>query len=278
MDLQDTSMNKRGPNKKATPEDIIRLMKNRDRPVWTAASLADELEVTRPTIQDRLNTVKEHPRTQTMQVANSTAYYLTDEDPRPLEEQIRDSIIEAFTDEFVGLYTAPWTAVHPNDRPAEGGDRVQLYVEGNQGNWRRSRSRSTRHYDNRRKALPEGAMVERETQALISGELYEKPTVPIEHVEYPDNYELESKIGLRWAGDPPNQALVAVGEKKYLIRPCDDAVFLKNVEVDHLSPPNEGEEGVIVGPLARDQEHKVDDIAGLPEEVREAIKEQTEDT
>jgi hypothetical protein len=81
-----------------------------------------------------------------------------------------------------------------------------------------------------------------ETQALISGELYARPTTPIEHTNYPDDYDLELNIGAEFKGEPPKQALIATGVKNYLIRPCNDAVFLKNISVDWISPEGHGQE------------------------------------
>jgi len=80
-----------------------------------------------------------------------------------------------------------------------------------------------------------------ETQALISGELYSKPTVPIEHSGYPDDYDLEGKTGAdtRRVGDHSREVLVATGFKNYLLKPCNDAVFLKDVTVDWISPKGE---------------------------------------
>lgn len=232
-------MSNRGPDKKATVQQILQLMENYDRPVWTASSIAEELNVSRPPVQDRLKDVEEDPRVKTMQVGNTKAYYLTDEDPRPIEEQHKDSIIEEFTDKFVGLPTAPWTAVHPNDGPAEAGDKVQIRVEGVPGRWRQQ---MTHTWDSRREELIYEKTSDDETQALISGELYARPTTPIEHTDYPDDYDLELNIGAEIVENDGRSALIAAGVKNYLIRPCNDAVFLKDVSVDWMSPKGHGQE------------------------------------
>jgi len=80
------------------------------------------------------------------------------------------------------------------------------------------------------------------TQALISGELYEKPTVPIEHTDYPDDYDLELNIGVKDIEKDGTTAFVVAGMKNYLVRPCNDAVFLKDVSVDWISPKGDGQE------------------------------------
>jgi hypothetical protein len=213
-------------------------MENYDRPVWTASSIADELNVSRPPVQDRLKNVEQDPRVKTIQVGNTKAYYLSDEDPRPIEEQHRDSIIEEFTDKFVGLPTAPWTAVHPNDGPAEAGDKVQIRVEGVPGRWRQQ---MTHTWDSRREELIYEETSDDETQALISGKMYARPT-PIEHTDYPDDYDLELNIGAEIVENDGSSALIAAGVKNYLIRPCNDAVFLKDVSVDWMSPKGHGQE------------------------------------
>jgi len=73
MALNTDTMPDRGPEKAATPNEILGHMESYDRPVWTASSLADELGVSRPTIQDRLEEVEEDPRVRTMQVGNTKA-------------------------------------------------------------------------------------------------------------------------------------------------------------------------------------------------------------
>lgn len=277
MALNTDTMPDRGPEKAATPKEILGHMESNDRPVWTASSLADELGVSRPTIQDRLEEVEEDPRVRTMQVGNTKAYYVSEDDPRPIEERHKDSIIDEFTDKFVGLPTAPWTAVHPNDGPAEAGDKVQIRVEGLPNRWRQQ---MTHTWDSRREELIYEETSSDETQALITGELYAKPTTPIEHTDYPDDYDLELNIGGEYqeVEGRSRPILLVAGVKNYLVKPCNDAVFLKNVSVDWMSPKGHGQEletfeitqEMIEGEEARDEaveareEHK---HADSPEDV-----------
>jgi hypothetical protein len=209
-----------------------------------------------------------------VQVGNANAYYLAGVEMKPVNpdvDPIKQDLRRSFEDRFVGLPSAPWTAIHPNDAPAEGGDKIQIQVQGRPGNWG---SFMTRLYENRRQELQYSETDEKEVQALISGELYEKPTVPIEHVDYPDDYDLELNIGGEFKGDPPNQALIAPGVKSYLIRPCNDAVFLKNVKVDWICPVGRGQEldTATIPVPDRDEDTANSDP---PEEVREAIEEHT---
>jgi DNA-binding Lrp family transcriptional regulator len=231
-----------GRNIELTEEQVLAIMRYANRPVWTASKLAERAGVARSTATKRLKKLAEAEEVETVQVGNATAYYLVGIETQPVgdgEEPIKRDLRRSFEDRFVGLPSAPWTAVHPNDGPAEAGDKIQIQVEGRPGNWR---SFMTRLYENRRQELHYNETDEEEVQALISGELYEKSTVPIEHTDYPDDYDLELNIGAEFKGDPPKQALIAAGVKNYLIRPCNDAVFLKNVEVDWLCPIGEGQE------------------------------------
>jgi len=241
MAIANNTMTNRGPDKKATAQQIIHIMENYRRPVWTASSIGDELGVSRPTIQDRLEEVEKDPRVKTMQVGNTKSYYLSDEGPRSIEEQRKHSIIEEYTDKFVGLLTEPWTAVHPNDGPAEAGDKVQIHVKGVAGNWG---TFMTRTWEKRRKELTPEETSADETDALITGELYSKPTTPIEHTDYPDDYDLELNIGgeYKQVEGRSRPILIVPGVKNYLVKPCNDAVFLKDVSVDWISPKGEGQE------------------------------------
>lgn len=234
-------MSNRGPDKEATVQQILQLIEEYEKPVWSASSIAAELNVSHPTVHDRLEQVEEDPRVRTMQVGNTKAYYLSDEDPRPIEEQHKDSIVKEFTDKFVGLLTEPWTAVHPNDGPAEAGDKVQIHVKGSPGQWA---SFMTRTWENRREELTPEETAADETDALIRGELYAKPTVPIEHTDYRDDYDLELNIGGKYEKleGRARPILLVAGVKNYLVKPCNDAVFLKNVSVDWISPKGEGQE------------------------------------
>lgn len=230
-----------GRNIELTDSQVLEIMENGNRPVWSASQIADAAGVTRSTATKRLKKLADAEKVETVQVGNATAYYLVGIETQPQDggDAIKWDLRRSFEDRFVGLPSAPWTAVHPNDGPAEGGDKVQIQVEGRPGNWR---SFMTRLYENRRQELQYSETDEEEVQALISGELYEKPTVPIEHVDYPDDYDLEGKIGAEFKGEPPKQALIATGLKNHLIRPVNDAVFLKNVEVDWICPIGRGQE------------------------------------
>lgn len=228
-----------GRDKAVTAEQIFEMMEGADRPAWSAKDVGDFYDVSTPTAKDRLEELDEHGWVETVQVSNVTAYFVPESDNLGLVERHKQSLVYEFTDKFVGLPSAPWTAVHPNDGPAEAGDKIQIQVEGTPDHWRQF---LTHAWPNRREKLIYEETTSDETQALISGELYARPTTPIEHTDYPDDYELELNIGGEYKEVDGRRILIAAGVKNHLIKPCDDAVFLKNVSVDWMSPKGHGQE------------------------------------
>lgn len=232
------------PRQSVTDEEIMSLLKSGLRPVWTNSSLAEELNITRQTANRRLKQLeKDSEEVISIQVGRTSAYYVPGvENLQPgdtIEERHKNNLIHEFTDRFVGLATKPWTAVNPNDGPATGGDKIQIQVDGTPARWN---TVLTRTWEDRRDELLPEELAEDETQALVSGELYERATTPIEHENYPPDYDIELNIGIKELFTENGTALAAVGPKNYLIRPCNDAVFLKDVSVDFISPKGEGKE------------------------------------
>lgn len=228
-----------GRSKSVTAEQVLDVFETRPRPVWSASDVADATGVSRPTATDRLKELAEQNLVKTIEIGNTTAYYVPDGDDLDLAEFHAQRLAQEFENRFVGLSSAPWTAIHPNDGPAEAGDKVQIRVEGLPGDWRQG---EVYHWDERIDEWHVDETSSDESQALISGELYARPTVPIEHVPYPDDYDLEANIGAKIQDAGGRSVLIASGVKNYLIRPCNDAVFIKNVSVDWLSPQGEGPE------------------------------------
>jgi len=227
----DTSSMGRNPGIRES--EIIEIMEEHSRPVWTAADIAEASGVSRPTVSKRLKGMADDGDLETVQVANATAYYRAGIEMKPSGDNdlIKQSLRQEFEDKFIGLVSEPWET--GADKPVEPGDRVQIQVDGEPGRWS---TVFTRHYDNRRKELHYGETSDVDTQALISGEVYEKPTTPIEHTDYPDDYDLEEKIGAEIVGDPPHQGILATGFKNYLIRPANDAKFIRDIEIEWVSP------------------------------------------
>jgi hypothetical protein len=235
-------MTGRGPEKAATIDEVYDHLDQSERPVWTAKDVADRFDVSRPTATDRLGELHEKELVDTIKVGNATAYFIPDAESLDLLEEHRQSIMREFEDKFVGLPTAPWTAVHPKDGPAKAGDKIQIRVEGVPGNWSWS---GAKLWSDRRSGLVDGETVPDETQALISGELEAKPTTPIEHTDYPDDYDLEGNIGAEIIESEKGTATLASGVKNYLIRPRNDAVFLNDISIDWISPKQDSQEGEV---------------------------------
>jgi len=260
-----------GRNPGIRKSDIYEIMKNQNRPVWTAKDIGDAGGVSRVTASKRLKEMADDDNLETIEIGNATVYYLAGLQMKPTgdNDATEEDLRRSFEDRFVGLFSAPWTAVPPNDGPALAGDKIQIRVEGRPGDWRRS---MTRLYENRRQELQYRETDEKEVQALISGELYEKPTVPIRHVDYPDDYDLEAKIGVKIKGEPPNAALIAIGEKKHLIRPVNDAVYLRDVEVDWICPIGRGQDIERTGVGLRDRDTDADTAqTKIPPEVADIV-------
>lgn len=226
-----------------TDEEIVDLLKSDRRPVWTNSTIADELDITRQTANYRLKELEEKSdEIISIDVGQATAYYVPGIKPLPVtgntKEYHRQSIIRWATDLFVGDRGEPWQ-IRTGEENLTAGDTVQIVVVGTPGNWEKSTIFSPLPGDQAREEPPSGAISEIRTQALVSGELYGKPTVPIEHVDYPDDWDLKGQLGTEYVGDPPNQPLLAGGPKRHLLRAANNAVHLKNPSVDWISVQGE---------------------------------------
>jgi len=214
--------------------EVVEIMKSNNRPVWTARDLADHSSVSRPTASKRLKQMADDGELESIKVGNATAYYMAGIETKPVNpdaDPIKQDLRRWYQDRFIGLVTRPWQT--GTEKPVEPGDRVQIQVDGEPGRWT---TVVTRHEANRRQELHYRETSNDDTQALISGEVYEKPTTPIEHTDYPDDYDLEEKIGGDIVGDPPHQGILAMGFKNYLVRPANDAKFIRDIQIEWISP------------------------------------------
>jgi len=224
-----------GRNPGILPADIFEIMEYESRPVWTASAMGEAGGVSRVTAKKRLEEMADAGDLERITIANATGYYLAGVVMRPMGENdiIKQSLRRHFTDKFVGVPTKPWET--GTEKPAEPGERVQIRADGSPGHWTII---SMRHYDNRRKELMYDEIHPGETSALISGEVYNKPTTAIEHSGYPPDYDLEGAIGAEIVGDEyPN--ILAKGRKNYLIFPVNDGKFIRDIEVEWVSPADE---------------------------------------
>jgi biotin operon repressor len=226
-----------GRDPAVTREEIYELIRSDDRRAWSAKDIADHFGVSSQTTKKRLSELRDAGWLDTVEVSNVTAYYVPEDPDLDLVEQHKQDLVREFSDRFVGLQTDP-TEVTPDGRSNDAGDKVQLEIVGEPGRWSIFHRR---RWKDRREQLDPMEIDDSETQALVSGVLYEKATVPIEHINYPDDYDLELNIGGQYEDVEGRERpiLIAAGVKNYLIKPCDDALFLGDISVDWISPPNE---------------------------------------
>lgn len=248
-----------GPDRAATTEEVYEIMEETDRPVWSATSLADYIDVSRPTATDRLKELHDDGRLQTMDVGNVTVYYVPEGEPESFEEELRQDLRREFEGRFVGLPSAPWTAVNPEHGAAEAGSDVQLVISGAPRNWAIVEAYAGGEYEE----LTEDKTGEESTQALVSGRLYAEPTTPIEHIEYPDEPDLETQLGVKIELVGNKAVLIAEGVSNHLLRPCNEAVFLSDVRIDDIVVKGEGKERAL--PRERVDTHPTRSPAGEKE-------------
>lgn len=232
-----------GRDPAVTREEIYELIRSDDRRAWSAKDIADHFDVSSQTTKKRLSELRDAGWLATVEVSNVTAYYVPADADLGLVEQHKQDLVREFSDRFIGLQTDP-TEVTPDGRSNDAGDKVQLEIRGEPGQWA---ILHRRRWENRRQELEPMEADAAETQALVSGKLYEKATVPIEHIGYPDDYDLELNIGGTYEQIEGREqpVLIAAGVKNYLIKPCNNALFVGEISVDWISPKGEGrgEEG-----------------------------------
>jgi DNA-binding transcriptional regulator YhcF (GntR family) len=224
---------------KASADQVLAAMRDDDTlpQVWTPKDVAALVDVSTTTARKRLDELLERGAVEKKDVSGSAVYYPIDDN---IEDQHRASLVDEFEGEFVGDVTAP-TVVSTLEESLEPGDKIQFEVSGHPGNWSRT---ITRAWSNRRDSLDEAETDKKRTQALVSGTLYTEPTVPIEHTDYPDDYDLELNIGGQYkeVEGRSGPLFVAAGVKNYLINPCNDALFVRDVSVDWILPEGEGQD------------------------------------
>jgi hypothetical protein len=240
MDMlsENESMSSPGPDRATTTDEVLEIMAESERPAWSATQLANYIDVSRPTANNRLKELQEDGRVQTIDLGNVNAYYVDDEEPESFEEELRENLRREFEKRFVGLPSAPWTAVNPEHGAAEAGSEVQLVVSGAPGGWQIVEAYPGPELE----ALTHEKTAQESTQALISGSLYAEPTTPIEHIEYPDEPDLETQLGVKIELVGNKAVLIADGVSNHLLRPCNDAVFLEQPAIDDISPKGEGKD------------------------------------
>lgn len=226
-----------GPPSKLTVEEAVGILRDADRPVWSAKQLAERADVSRPTAGDRLQEAVDRGKIATIKIGNGTGYYLPGKEMKRFEEgdsAVGEGLRAFWTDRFVGDQREPSTVQTMERETLTAGDRVKFLVMGWPGDWGMVQAvavdESVWPID---PPPPEGYT------GTITGELYAKPTVPIEHIQYPDDYDLELNVGGEYTElqGRDHTVLMAGGVRNYWIRPCNDALFLSDVQVENIDGP-----------------------------------------
>jgi hypothetical protein len=157
---------------------------------------------------------------------------------------VTESLRQEFNHGFVGLPSAPWTAINPERGAAKAGTTVQLIINGSPMKWTITEAHTGEGYEE----LPEEKTNDKSIQALITGRLYAKPTTPIEHVDYSDSVDLEDRLGVNIELAGNTAVLVADGVDSHLLRPCNEAVFLELEQVNDVVMMGEGRSEGLQGP------------------------------
>lgn len=221
-----------GPDPKLTVEQVVMIMQNATRPFWSARQFAERSDVSRPTAEKALEKAERQNKIVETSLANGSAYYLPGKEMQRIgknTDPIKADLQGYWNDRFVGSLHRPSIirTIHNTDLTV--GDEGKFLVMGRPGNWGQYEVAAS----DESVGWIEPTGGEWYT-AIITGNLYDKPTVPIEHIDYPDDYDLELNIG---AEHRENGNLVAAGVKNYLIKPCNNALFLQDITVERLEGP-----------------------------------------
>lgn len=226
MTLESLSMTERGRDKAVTGGEILQLMRKSPQPVWSISNLADELGVSRPTVKNRIDELQEGIDIQSMDVGNTTAYYLST-DNRNLalqkgaedEEVLKDNLRLSLMGRFIGTEKV-WPEREHGYEKFLNSEKAQLVVEGGVSDWN---SIGLIHEDDFREELDEAFTSPDKAQGLVTGRLVTRPATPICHFDPPKGADLEKK-----AQEDPE-----------MWEPSNNALFLVDITVDDISPKEE---------------------------------------
>jgi hypothetical protein len=221
-----------GPPPKLTVDETVRIMRDANRPFWSEKQFAERADVSKPTARKRLSDAISSGKIAETNANGGSVYYVpgkkmqrVGEDNNPIKTDLRGY----WNDRFVGDPRNPTVVSTMMRTELTAGDQVKFLVMGRPGDWD--------YYETTTSDEPVGRIDPPGGEwytAIITGELYAKPTVPIEHKEYHDDYDLELNIGGKYLD---NGNLVAAGGSNHLIKPCDNALFLQDVTVEELNGP-----------------------------------------
>jgi DNA-binding Lrp family transcriptional regulator len=287
-------------NRKLTKDGALDILSSGKRPVWTVIQFAEEADVSRTTAKRRLRELEDTEHVDTIKVSNATAYYAVGVETQPNldlseKEEVRRAVQSYWNDRYVGEMTEPSVIETSKGEKLTAGDKAQFVVSGSDP--RMSNRQAVLSYDDRIEELPsDRSELEKKTNtdeehdlmefmdivseeyddhyALLTGELEGKFTVPITEggIASVDTRFPSLQKGTRWEFERRDGVphLAVAGTGAYLLRPCENAVFLHNVEVDDLNLAGEKEtdddDEDLLGEVDIDTEDLDEDVAGSYEE------------
>ncbi|WP_420841101.1 DUF7342 family protein [Halorutilus salinus] len=270
----------RGRDRELTKEDVLDILRSGTRPVYTAAQVAERTDVSKTTAKNRLQELAETDMVDSIKVSNATAYYVvgikTVPNVESKEEHVRNSVKNYWEGRFVGGVKDMSVVPTHDDEDVSAGDTVQLVVTGGGPSMKTvvglssgdeydeipSAGTFSREQREENEYGGEVATVEFDTEsfdsttALLSAELGERFAVPIVEKELgnfdtpaPGLEDSNTEWKFEVVDDVPRLHVAGVGA--YLLRPCENAVYIKNVDVVDIEHPPEED-----NPLAGEDFHK----------------------
>jgi hypothetical protein len=125
----------RGRDRELTKEDVLSILTSGTRPVWTAAQVAEQTEVSKTTAKNRLMELSETDEVDSMKVSNAKAYYVVGMKTQPIgdmskEDSVRRSLKDHWEGRFIGG-VRDMSIVRTHDgEELTSGDEVQIVVTG----------------------------------------------------------------------------------------------------------------------------------------------------
>jgi len=251
-------------NRKLTKDDALDILTSGKRPVWTVIQFAEEADVSRTTAKRRLRELEETEYVDSIKVSNATAYYAIGVETQPKldvsgKKEVERAVRSYWEDRYVGNLEDPSVLKSSKGENLTAGDKLQLVVSGADPRMSKrlgvlSHQDSLEELPSDRAELEKHLNTEEEyehmedmdsvsedydtCQALLSGELEGMFTIPITeggissvNTRFPA-FQKDTKWEFQMKDDIPHLAVAGTGA--YLLRPCEDAVYLSNVKVDDL--------------------------------------------
>jgi len=241
------------------------------RPVWTAAQIAEQTEVSKTTAKNRLKELVETDEVDSVKVSNATAYYVVGTETQPNRElteneRTRELIKDYWEGRLVGGLKDPSVVRTHDGEELTSGDMIQMVVTGTSPGMKTvvgvfsaedgfdevpsdgafsEEQQKKNEYAGEETTAELGMDDFNSRKALISAELGGRFAVPLAERElgnfdtHAPNLE-DSNTEWKFETEDGVQRLLVAGVGAYLLRPCENAVHLKNVEVVDLTDGDDG--------------------------------------